>query len=120
MPVLLGVLLLTYVSATDAEKRQLIELCFSNMTVQDKKPELPTRNWIVEALDWPVALSCADHDGENRRMSELGSQAIVGIMDTLNSEDLQRFIQICDDVVDRGGQDDLSHIQNKGAYQDVA
>lgn len=109
----------TYVSATHAEKRQLIELCFSNMKVQDKKPELSMRNWIIEALDWPVALSCADYGGENRRMPELGAWDIEDTFDALNSEEARQFMRICDDIAHGDSKPELSEVPNEDIYRDA-
>ena len=56
----------TYVLATSSEKRQLIDIVFSNMCVQDKKVEITTQNWIESALKLPISPKCADYRVENR------------------------------------------------------
>ena len=110
----------TYVSATDAEKRQLIALCFSNMSVADKTPQLSTRNWIVEALDWPVALSCAAHRGENRRMLELRSQNIQRTIDALGCPEARAFVGLCEGVSYRAKTNDLPENATEDAYSKAA
>ncbi len=49
----------TYQIASVAEKRQLLNLCFSNMTVIDKKVEIARNNWLQRVVLEPFVLDGA-------------------------------------------------------------
>ncbi len=49
----------TYQIASPAEKRQLLNLCFSNMTVIDKKVEIARKNWLQRVVSGPSVLDGA-------------------------------------------------------------
>ena len=97
----------TYFFATDSEKRQMLDLCFSNMSVFDKSPLLQTRNWLSEALDFQLTPFCADYRGENRSCPDLGELEIQGIIDGLDCQEAQQLVELCSKIEDRQRHDQL-------------
>jgi DNA invertase Pin-like site-specific DNA recombinase len=56
----------TYVYANPSEKRQLIDLLFSNMFVFNKKVEIATQNWLMPYANIAASPKCADYKVKNR------------------------------------------------------
>jgi hypothetical protein len=110
----------TYFFATESEKRQMLDLCFSNMSVFAKKAELQTKDWLVRALDFQLAPSCADHRAENRSCPELGELDIQGIIDGLDYQEARGFCKLCEHINGRARDDDLPKTTTKGIYHKAA
>lgn len=92
-------LAVTYFMADPPEKRQMLDLCFSNMSVFGKKPVIQTKNWLVEALDLTTTPFCADYRGENRSCPELGELVIERIADCLSYPEVHDLRRLCDAVI---------------------
>jgi hypothetical protein len=66
------------------------------MNVADKTPVLSTLNWIIEPLEWPVALSRALRKGKHRRLLQIGEQEIESAMVDLNLENTHELCRVCE------------------------
>jgi len=90
-----------YVLALAPEKRQLVELVFSNRTISGRKPLFQLQDWIVEAVDLDNGLYCGLYDAATRSGSDFPAQEILARLELLTCPELRQVTNICSAVVDR-------------------
>lgn len=61
----------TYFFANHSEKRQLLDLCFSNKSIFAKNVEIAPQEWLWVMSKHPAILVGAPHDGESRSLQDL-------------------------------------------------
>ena len=96
-----------YLSAHSIEKRQILDLCFSNMTVQGRNPLLETRSWIVQATNMQCVLYGGLYDGEYRSGSKLEKHELEEATNVLVCPDMDSLVELCDRIKNRGRSTDL-------------
>jgi site-specific DNA recombinase len=88
----------TYFYANPKEKRQLVEMMFSNMTVQDKNVEVWPQNWVCRFRFGRGVPIGADYKAENRSRSQLGLPSIEGFIEASNVQVSKDFVAIVDTI----------------------
>jgi transposase len=87
-----------YFYADPSEKRQLLELCFSNMSIFGKTVEIEPRNWLWPLLNCSSILVGAPDAGTSRSKQQLGKPEIYDVVDALTCFEAARVVSICEAV----------------------
>ena len=87
-----------YEYAKPAEKRQMLELCFSNRSVVSKTVELTPREWLQEVVNTMVDLISCPIGGETRRISELRTIQTEDIQRLGSTPELQEFLRLAENI----------------------
>lgn len=96
----------TYFFANADEKRQMLDLLFSNMAVQAKNVQLSTQSWVMEIRNWEGSPFGADHRVNNRSRQNLGSTAVHDVQDVTSCPKISLFVEVCDAVTNRCGENE--------------
>jgi len=110
----------TWFLANRREKRQLLELATSNMTVTGKKPSLTTKKWLDEATISNGVIYGGPHDDKYRSANDLGSLELQQAIDAFDCPEVAAFSELCDGIKSRTAGEDLPNIPNLTVYRDAA
>lgn len=88
----------TYIFALPSEKRQIVEMAFSNRTVFDKKLYIEPRKWVSDALNLPLVLYSTQVDPNARSGVDVPESAIareIGeYLGSLDCAQLEKMIDV--------------------------
>lgn len=87
-------LYVSYSMANDSEKRQLLEILFSNRFIDGQNVELEPRKWVRQTSNLFGVLYGAPPRTTKRSGHQLGLDAIHHMFDVLNCPEAQSFINI--------------------------
>lgn len=110
----------TYLLANASEKRQLLEMAFSNLSVADKTPLFTTKNWLQYA-NFLQVVPCGGPD-ENHDRSDQRSRipASNDIMDVLNCPEAQDLLKLLDQIHNRLKSEELPKQSSADHYRNAA
>ena len=109
-----------YEYAKPAEKRQMLELCFSNRFVVSKTVELTPREWLQGVVNTMVDPISCPIGGETRRKSEFRSIPIEDIQRLGSTPELQEFLQIAENINADCSSTDLPETPTEDSYREAA
>lgn len=113
-------LVATYLLANVAEKRQFLDLVFSNISLTDRNSLFQTKTWLDEATNLQVVPYCGRSEDTHRRLPDLGSSEIQEFIDTLNCPEARDFCRLCDEIDKRNKVGDLPEVESKTDFPKAA
>ena len=103
----------TYVMALDHEKRQLMEMCFSNNIISGRNPLFEPREWIVNARNCASVPYGGLYDATNRSGSQFPEPVTISHITELVDADFCRFVDLCHDITERARQAKIQELTNQ-------
>jgi hypothetical protein len=110
----------TYLLANQSEKRQLIELLFSNIKVTNRKPLFATQNWLQEAS----IVGCVPNGGPkgttHRSRHCKDDLDAHDFLEAVNCPDAEKFCSLCDQIKARAPDGRLPGTQCANLFREAA
>jgi DNA invertase Pin-like site-specific DNA recombinase len=103
----------TYVSALKHEKRQLVELCFSNKSISGRTPLFEPRMWLVEAVNLSNGPYGGLYDATNRSGSQFPEPVTNSHITELVDADFCKFVDLCHDIIERARLAKIQELTNQ-------
>ncbi|MGR3814965.1 MAG: recombinase family protein [Cognatishimia activa] len=109
-----------YECAKPSEKRQMLELCFSNRIVVAKTVELTPCAWLQEVVNTMVDPISCPIGGETRRNAELRTIKFEDIQRLGSTPELQEFLRIVENINADCSNAELPEIPTEDGYREAA
>ena len=110
----------TYLWATDSEKRQILRLAFSNISIAGKQLDLEPKDWLRTNLKAGFVRLGGDYEYSLRSLADLKEPEFSEVLDYLDCPEVEHFCQLLTAIRQNATKAGLPETPNAATYRIAA